>query len=70
MNAKLKKYARLKKQLLLLDNSSASYKQICSAASRRRVTKYGPHIKDTRQFRIDINSGLTWEQCKANQLNI
>ena len=68
MNAKLKEYAKLKKQLQLLDNSSASYKKICSAASRRRVTKYGPYVTDTRKFTKDINSGLTWEQCKANQL--
>lgn len=70
MNAKLKEYAKLKKQLQLLDNSSASYKKICSDASKARVTKYGPYVTDTKKFTKDINSGLTWEQCKANQLNI
>jgi hypothetical protein len=70
MNAKLKKYAKLKKQLQMLDNSSDDYKKICSDASKFRVNKYGPHIKDTRQFRIDINSGLTWEECKARQAHI
>ena len=68
MNAKLKEYAKLKKQLQLLDNSSESYKKICSDASKARVTKYGPYVTDTRKFTKDINSGLTWEQCKANQL--
>jgi len=68
MNANLKQYARLKKQLQLLDNSSDDYKKICSDASKFRVNKYGPWIRDTRQFTIDINSGLTWEECKARQL--
>ena len=49
MNAKLKKYARLKKQLQLLDNSSASYKKICSDASKFRVQKY-KDVQDTRKI--------------------
>ena len=70
MNAKLKKYAKLKKQLLLLDNSSDDYKKICSDASKFRVNKYGPWIRDTRQFRIDINSGLTWDEIKYRQMDL
>ena len=68
MNAKLKRYAKLKKQLQLLINSSESYNKICSDASKFRVNKFGPWVRNTRQFTIDINSGLTWEECKARQV--
>ncbi len=50
MNAKLKKYARLKKQLQMLDNSSDDYKKICSDASKVRVQKY-LNVQDTRTLR-------------------
>jgi len=50
MNAKLKQYARLKKQLQLLDNSSESYKKICSDASKVRVQK-NLNVQDTRTLR-------------------
>ena len=67
MNANLKRYAKLKKQLQLLDNSSDDFKKICSDASKFRVNKYGPWIRNTRQFTIDINSGLSWNEIKFRQ---
>jgi hypothetical protein len=67
MNAKLKRYAKLKKQLQLLINSSESYNKICSDASKFRVNKFGPWVRNTRQFTIDINSGLTWNEIKLRQ---
>ena len=70
MNAKLKEYAKLKKQLQLLDNSSESYKKICSDASKARVTKYGPYVTDTKKFRIDINSGKSWDEIKYRQMDL
>ena len=67
MNANLKRYAKLKKQLQLLINSSESYNKICSDASKFRVNKFGPWVRNTRQFTIDINSGLTWNEIKLRQ---
>ena len=49
MNIKLKKYAKLKKQLQMLDNSSDDYKKICSDASKFRVQKY-KDVQDTRKI--------------------
>jgi len=52
MNKSLKKYAKLKKQLQLLDNSSESYKKTCSDAAKFRVQKY-INIQDTRNIGAD-----------------
>ena len=74
MNAKLKKFAKLRKSLQLMHLNTGvplqttDYGKMLTKASIYRVTTFGPYVTDTKKFRIDINSGLTWEECKARQI--
>ena len=36
-------------------------------ASIYRVTTFGPYVTDTKKFRIDTNSGLSWDEIKKRQ---
>ena len=74
MNAKLKRYAKLKRSLQLLHLNpgvplqTTDYGKMLTRASIYRVTTYGPYVTNTKKFRIDTNSRLSWNEIKARQL--
>ena len=74
MNANLKRHAKRLRSMHLMSLNpgvplqTTDYGKMLTRASIYRVTTYGPFVTDTRQFTIDINSGLTWEECKARQV--
>ncbi len=74
MNANLKRHAKRLRSMHLMSLNpgvplqTTDYGKMLTRASIYRVTTYGPYVTDTRQFTIDINSGLTWEECKARQV--
>ena len=76
MNVKLKKFAKLRKQLQLMHLNpgvplqTTDYGKMLTKASIYRVTTYGPYVTDTKKFRIDTNSGLSWDEIKYRQMDL
>ena len=69
MNIKLKKFAKLRKQLQLMHLNPGVPLQTTDYGKIYRVTTYGPYVTDTKKFRIDTNSGLSWDEIKYRQLS-
>ena len=73
MIAKLKRHAKRRKALQLMHLNpgvplqTTDYGKMLTRASIYRVTTYGPYVTDTKKFRIDINSRLSWDEIKLRQ---
>ena len=74
MNANLKRHAKRLRSMHLMHLNpgvplqTTDYGKMLTRASIYRVTTYGPYVTDTRQFTIDINNRLSWNEIKARQL--
>ena len=73
MNAKLKRHAKRRKSMQLMHLNpgvplqTTDYGKMLTRASIYRVTTYGPYVTDTKKFRIDTNSRLSWDEIKIRQ---
>ena len=73
MNANLKRHAKRLRSMHLMSLNpgvplqTTDYGKMLTRASIYRVTTYGPYVTDTRQFTIDINNRLSWDEIKLRQ---